>query len=108
MLLEGPCNKLYKREYFDKYGMCFPLDKELGEDFLLNLQYFSRLNRIVFISDVLYYYLQWGKNSLTTCYRSNMFDNQVSLLQEYENFYVCNVCGKMRILPFFTSMQWDM
>lgn len=38
------------------------------------------LKRIVFISDVLYYYLQWGKNSLTTCYRSNMFDNQIALI----------------------------
>lgn len=101
VLLEGPCNKLYKREYFDKYGMCFPLDKELGEDFLLNLQYFSRLNRIVFISDVLYYYLQWGKNSLTTCYRSNMFDNQVSLLQEYEKFLRVQCVWKDENITFF-------
>ena len=36
-------------EYFDKYGCFFPLDKELGEDFLFNLQYFGRLKRIVFI-----------------------------------------------------------
>ena len=101
VLLEGPCNKLYKREYFDKYGLCFPLDKELGEDFLLNLQYFSRLKRIVFISDVLYFYLQWGKNSLTTCYRSKMFDNQVSLLQEYEKFLRVQCVWKDENITFF-------
>lgn len=86
VLLEGPCNKIYKREYFEKYGLRFPTEKELGEDFLLNLQYFARLERIVFLSDVLYYYLQWGGSSLTTCYRSDLFDNQLSLLKEYEKF----------------------
>lgn len=101
VLLEGPCNKLYKREYFENYGFRFPLDKELGEDFLLNLQYFGKLERIVFISDVLYYYLQWGKNSLTTCYRSDMFDNQTLLLQEYEKFLRAQCVWKDENITYF-------
>lgn len=101
VLLEGPCNKLYKREYFENYGFRFPLDKELGEDFLLNLQYFGKLERIVFISDVLYYYLQWGKNSLTTCYRSDMFDNQTLLLQEYEKFLRTQCVWKDENITYF-------
>lgn len=101
VLLEGPCNKLYKRAYFDKYEFRFPLDKELGEDFLLNLQYFEKLKRIVFISDVLYYYLQWGKNSLTTCYRRNMFDNQIALMQEYENFLRAQHVWKEENITYF-------
>ena len=99
VLLEGPCNKLYKREYFENYGFRFPLDKELGEDFLLNLQYFGKLERIVFISDVLY--LQWGKNSLTTCYRSDMFDNQTLLLQEYEKFLRAQCVWKDENITYF-------
>ena len=101
VLLEGPCNKLYKREYFENYGFRFPLDKELGEDFLLNLQYFGKLERIVFISDVLYYYLQWGKNSLTTFYRSDMFDNQTLLLQEYEKFLRAQCVWKDENITYF-------
>lgn len=101
VLLEGPCNKLYKREYFENYGFRFPLDKELGEDFLLNLQYFGKLERIVFISDVLYYYLQWGKDSLTTCYRSDMFDNQTLLLQEYEKFLRAQCVWKDENITYF-------
>lgn len=101
VLLEGPCNKLYKQEYFENYGFRFPLDKELGEDFLLNLQYFGKLERIVFISDVLYYYLQWGKNSLTTCYRSDMFDNQTLLLQEYEKFLRAQCVWKDENITYF-------
>lgn len=86
VLLEGPCNKLYKKEYFEEKNIRFPEGRELGEDFLLNLQYFREMKRVVFISDVLYYYVQWNSESLTQCYRSNLFENQISLIEEYENF----------------------
>lgn len=94
VLLEGPCNKLYKRDYFEKYKLSFPLDIELGEDFLLNLQYFDRMKNIVFISEILYFYLQRHEGSLTKCYRENMFQNQKILLDKYRRFLEKNIAWK--------------
>lgn len=86
ILLEGPCNKLYKRNFITEQNIRFPEYTDLGEDFIFNLDYFKKLGHIVFIFDMLYYYLQWNKESLNKCFRENLFENQVMLLTEYEKF----------------------
>ncbi|MCI8530034.1 MAG: glycosyltransferase family 2 protein [Lachnospiraceae bacterium] len=88
VLLEGPCNKLYKKKFLTENNIIFPEDKNLGEDFILNLSYFKLLNSIAFISDILYFYFHRSQESLTERYHKNLFDNQIAMLREFKSFLI--------------------
>jgi glycosyltransferase involved in cell wall biosynthesis len=49
-------NKLYKREIIEKHHIGFSEDYSFGEDFLFNLTYFSFINTMICLDDVLYKY----------------------------------------------------
>lgn len=83
-LLEGPCNRLYRRKVIEKHQLQFPADLSLGEDFCFNMDYFRDINGVVFLDEPYYYYLKTGSDSLTGCYRANLFDNQLYLVQRFE------------------------
>lgn len=83
-LLEGPCNRLYRSRVIEKYQIQFPLNISLGEDFCFNMDYFKHINGVVFIEESYYYYLKAGKDSLTGCYREDLFENQLFLVQRFE------------------------
>lgn len=86
VLLEGPCNKIYKNKIIKEYNIKFPLDISLGEDFLFNLNYFERGTKFVFLSEELYYYIQLNVNSLTRVYRDDLLSNKIRLLEAYKDF----------------------
>lgn len=86
VLLEGPCNKLYKNKIIKDDIIRFPLDISLGEDFLFNIKYFEHSNKFVFTSEELYYYMQANTDSLTQIYRADLLQNKIRLLEAYNNF----------------------
>lgn len=83
-LLEEAWNKIYRREIIKKYQILFPQEISLGEDFCFNMDYFQYINGVVFIEEQLYYYLNTGEDTLTSCYRENYFENQLYLVQRFE------------------------
>lgn len=64
-MLEGPWNKLYKREIIVNKGIKFPEEITLGEDFLFNMNYYENINGAVFLEEKLYYYIQANSCALT-------------------------------------------
>ena len=69
-LLNGPVNKLYKKEFITKG---FPEDMSLGEDLLFNLSYIKNIENISFIKDELYFY-EIHSGSLNRKYRKDSID----------------------------------
>lgn len=90
-LLEESWNKIYRREIIKKYQILFPQEISLGEDFCFNMDYFQYINGVVFIEEQLYYYLNTGEDTLTSCYRENYFENQLFLVQRFENLLETNI-----------------
>lgn len=70
-MLQGPCNKLYRK---DKIVEKFDCSLDLGEDLIFNLNYLSKINCITIISKELYTYVHENTNSLTEKFRVNGFD----------------------------------
>lgn len=57
----GPCNKLYKKQIFEKINKDFELFNgamNYGEDAEFNTRYFEKINKIVLVEERLYYYRQ--------------------------------------------------
>ncbi len=90
-LLEEVWNKIYRREIIEKHQILFPQAISLGEDFCFNMDYFQYMNGVVFIEEQFYYYLNTGKDTLTSCYRENYFDNQLFLIQRFENILKAHI-----------------
>lgn len=90
-MLEGPCNKLYKREIIINKKIEFPEEITLGEDFLFNMDYYENVNGAVFLEEKLYYYLQVNDSALTKKIRLDIFENQMMLIEKFENFLRRNI-----------------
>ena len=90
-MLEGPCNKLYKREIIINNKIKFPEEISLGEDFLFNMNYYENVNGAVLLEEKLYYYLQVNDSALTKKIRLDIFENQIMLIEEFENLLKRNI-----------------
>lgn len=54
-------NKVYRRDFIEKYRICFLKESEIGnEDILFNLMYLCHCRKIQFSCNVFYYYLIHG------------------------------------------------
>ncbi|MGN2337051.1 glycosyltransferase family 2 protein [Clostridium cagae] len=80
VLLEGPCNKIYRKDIFDKLKLEFAEDISLGEDFLVNMEYYNECNGAVFLEESYYYYMQQNSEALTKKIREDRFENQMKLI----------------------------
>lgn len=79
-------NKLYIAELIQKNGIRFNQDVIRGEDLLFNLQYLDHCKKIAIISDFLYYYTNSNDGSITSTFRTNLFENQQLLLESTREF----------------------
>lgn len=79
-ILEGPCNKLYKRQIIEEKGLLFPEDFSLGEDFLFNMKYYEECSKVVILNQSYYYYLQHNQEALTRKYHKDYFKLQIHLI----------------------------
>ena len=90
-MLEGPCNKLYKMKIVEKQKLEFPQDISLGEDFIFNLGYYENCNGVIFLEEKMYYYLQVNSQALTKKIRLDMFENQMMLIEKFEECLKRNI-----------------
>lgn len=85
--VNSPCNKLYNREILLKHKIHFPEDLSLGEDLLFNLNYFVYAPKIYKVcSHPLYYYRVDGHESLSSAFRMDLFELQLRMFHELEQF----------------------
>lgn len=49
-------NKIYRTEIIEKYNIKFDSETELGEDFIFNLNYWTRCNKVKVLHKFLYFY----------------------------------------------------
>lgn len=68
MLLNSPCNKLYRRKLLTAR---FPEDIPMGEDLLLNMDYLAGVERTALIQNTGYLYHQDNSGSATNNFRWN-------------------------------------
>jgi glycosyltransferase involved in cell wall biosynthesis len=83
-------NKIYKQEIIEKYHIRFSEKYFFGEDFLFNLTYFSFINTMLCLDDVLYKYnineqsISKNRPNLDqSLHRFRNVNNQILQLQEY-------------------------
>lgn len=81
-ILASPCNKLYKRDYIDKFND----NMAMGEDFLFNLEYISKTQSVLTIQDCLYNVCLDNRNSLNRSFRENQLDLMLGLAVSIREF----------------------
>lgn len=103
--INSPVNKLYKQNQLN--NIRFHKDISLGEDLLFNLEVLqSSKADILFISEPLYHYRCEEKNTLSTKYRSDRYDNMLML-----NYAVLDYCRELKLKEgqmkevYFMQMQ---
>ncbi len=57
---------LFKRSIIIENNICFDIKTSRGEDTIFMFEYISKCKNAKFISDLLYYYVRYGGNTLTT------------------------------------------
>ena len=86
-LANPPWNKWYRTDLLKKYQIRFPLDKNIGEDLLFNLDYLRHAPAQYKMMDLpFYYYRQDRDGSLTAVYRKDLFQIQQELADAVERF----------------------
>lgn len=86
-LVNSPVNKLYRKEILQEFHVRFPVDKNLGEDLLFNLDYLRHAPVQYELIDLpLYAYRQDREESLTAVYRENLFQIQQELAHAVKTF----------------------
>lgn len=79
-----PFSKIYKRSILDKQQ--FDINVALGEDFLFNLEYLSKIKRIEVVETTGYYYNCLNEGAATKKLRENDIEQIVSLYQKGVEF----------------------
>ncbi|WP_099469146.1 glycosyltransferase family 2 protein [Konateibacter massiliensis] len=83
--LNMPWNKLFKKEVVENV---FEENLSLGEDLLFNLDYMKRIDKIVLLSEPLYFYIQKnGQDNLSTKKRKDKYEIAVKLCEAVKENY---------------------
>lgn len=85
LLLNSPCNKVYKSNIIQKNHISFP-DLETGEDIIFNLSYLKKINRISMDEKPLYYYVHLNTESITSSYIDQMYEKGLVIHEVTESF----------------------
>jgi len=80
-------NKIYKAKVIKENHIIFDSTIDLGEDLIFNIEVIKRCNRFLLISSCPYNYIQYKGDSLSTKYRSNMYEIQKLLFQKIIALY---------------------
>lgn len=88
-VINSPWGRLYKTKILQSENIEFPIDYNLGEDLIFNLQYIEKSNTFYTINQPLYYYRDTA-NSLTTKYNENLLEIQLELNKFIKDFLIRN------------------
>lgn len=72
-------NKMYSKQIID--NLQFELNSEPGEDLLFNVKCFLKVNKIIVLPDILYFYMRQDELTLTSSYKKGLFE----LSQKFNN-----------------------
>lgn len=75
-LLQGPCNKLYRREIIQQHDLRFS-HLPYAEDWLFNIEFFMHTDAVAFVDESLYFYDRTAEASLSKSWRKDSFQNTV-------------------------------
>lgn len=85
--VNSPCNKIYCLDILRHHHIYFPEGMSLGEDMIFNLNYLRYAPRNYYVSSKdLYYYRQGSQESLSGCFRMDLFDLQLYMFQQLRLF----------------------
>jgi len=92
--------KLYKKQLIRENGVYFPEQTEQGEDTIFNIRYATVCDKVTFVNKVLYFYEE-HEDSLTKKRRSDVWENQSNIFQEYCETVRKKGCSKKCSALFF-------
>ena len=79
-------NKLFKKEFLEKYNICFDESVRFGEDVFFNLENLSHARNIHFLEISGYHYLCHQANRLTTGWREGLIQDNRTIYQKISEF----------------------
>ena len=85
-LLFGPVGKIYRKQLFPNHHAPFDERIDYGEDLLFNLEYLQRTHSVAVVSEALYHYRK-RENTLSTRFRSDMFDTDYNQWRTLVGFH---------------------
>ena len=85
--VNAPWNKLYEVRILREYGIRFDEEKNLGEDFLFNLDYFHLAPAVYqVIHCPLYYYREGREGSLANAFAPRLYGLQAEMFERLRDF----------------------
>jgi len=78
-IINSPCAKFYKKEILQNNNIFFDEKYSLGEDYLFNINYLSKVENVFFTNEKMYIYRIINLNSLTAKYRPDKFEELMSV-----------------------------
>ncbi|OUP22395.1 hypothetical protein B5F29_01245 [Lachnoclostridium sp. An196] len=103
-----PWNKMYSSEILRKNQIRFPEKMNLGEDIVFNLLYFEQApERYRIIKAPLYWYRENVDNSLSNCFHENLFDIQLCIFQNLNEFLETMGVDDRRNKAIYLRLFWN-
>ena len=94
--INSPVNKIYKRSIIVDNNIYMDKRIDLGEDLLLNLEYFKHCKKVIFDDKCYYHYCMQVEDNLTFKYRSDKLELMYLIYCKCnEYFNTCNIDNKM-------------
>lgn len=80
------CNKLIKKDCFDKFNIAYPQEIKFCEDLYVNAAILKNKIKIAYLPKAFYHYVQYiNTNSLTSSYSINTFLHDKELVNAFDN-----------------------
>ena len=84
------CNKLYITDIIKNNNIYFDSSIGWGEDLIFNLTYLNHCENIFIIEDLLYNYVKYNENSITSTFNRDLYNNQKSMYNKVRKFLIEN------------------
>lgn len=78
-LLQGPCNKIYRKSIIEKNNIQFDETFSFAEDWLFNVSFYRFASVVAFVTDAPYHYDRTTPGSLSKKFRTNGFEDSLRL-----------------------------
>ncbi len=83
-------NKLYITDIIKRNNIYFDDRIGWGEDLIFNLSYLNYCNKFTIIENLLYNYIQYNNNSITSSFNDKLYNNQKSMYNAVRSFLKMN------------------
>lgn len=86
-ILYSPWGKLFERSIIKKNNIRFPVEINLGEDYVFNMQYYKFVKQYKYVNKYMYNYFHRKKRSLSKEYTINNFEKQIEIIKKEKSFW---------------------